>query len=526
MKKFLALALCLIMTAGMVSACGNGEKAPAGSEQKTEASKGDDSSKTQVAASEGGTYKKEIIMGISGKIISIDPQTQSNTQHNYIFRTVFDTLIDFDNATGELKPCLAESWSTEDAQTYTFKLREDVKFHNGEPLKASDVVFSFKRAPGTDSSSTLGKMMEDVWADGDYTVSVKLFVPNVDFPYMLTLPTASIINEKAVNEDAIEGPGIGSGPWIIDSYEFGDYIKLVRNDDFWGEKAKTEVLTIRYMPENSPRLIALQTGEIDICQDPDTLELKYIEEENGLEVQSYEGASLTYLAMNYKKEPFNNRDFRLALCYGIDTEELINVVRNGYAKSADSLWGWSSYGYNGGTTPYEYDVEKAKEYLAKAYPNGGAKFDISVSSGDRKAIAELLQAQLKKIGVEVNIVEMDTAGLSTSTTNGEHQAAVYGCGFNIFGDDIRRLICPGTGVNKSHYDNPEVNELMDLAVKETDDTKRTEYYHQVQQILFEDGAYVPLYFADGFFGVKEGVGGIDYYPTTHHDLSNVYLLEK
>ena len=249
---------------------------------------------------------------------------------------------------------------------------------------------------------------------------------------------------------------------------------------------------------------------------------------DGLELQSYVGTSITYFAMNYKKEPFSDQNLRLAMAYGINAQELIDVVRLGEAQPCLSLWGWNQYGYNGGTTPYEYDPEKAKEYLAAAgYSESNPfSFKLSVSAGDRKACGELIQAQLKTIGVNVEIVEFDTAGLSTSTTNGEHEACLYGCGMNIFGDDSRRLICPGTGVNKSHYDNAEVNELMDLAVAELDDTKRTEYYHEVQQILHDDGAYVPLYFSNGFFAVKEGTGGIDYYPTSHHDMSNVYIIEQ
>ena len=371
-------------------------------------------------------------------------------------------------------------------------------------------------------------MIKETRVIDDFHFEIELHSANVDLPYLLTLPTASIINREAVTENELEGTGIGSGPWMLDSYEFGDYMKLVRNDNFWGEKAKAETFTLRYMPENSARLIALETGEIDICADPDALDLERVRTTDGLELQSYVGTSITYFAMNCKREPFNDQNLRLAMAYGINAQELIDVVRLGEAQPCLSLWGWNQYGYNGGTTPYEYDPEKAKEYLAAAgYSESNPfSFKLSVSAGDRKACGELIQAQLKTIGVNVEIVEFDTAGLSTSTTNGEHEACLYGCGMNIFGDDSRRLICPGTGVNKSHYDNAEVNELMDLAVAELDDTKRTEYYHEVQQILHDDGAYVPLYFSNGFFAVKEGTGGIDYYPTSHHDMSNVYIIEQ
>lgn len=538
MKKFASLFLCMIMSVGLISGCSSGSNDTAQTSQapaaESSAPATSESAKPAepAAPAEGAKYKEDIIVGISGKIIALDPQENSNTQHNYYFRMVFDTLLDFDNQKLELKPNLATEWSTDDAITYTFKLRDDAYFHNGEQVKASDVVWTFKRAVDSSTSVTLGKMMEEVKAVDDFTVEIKLFTKNVDFPYMLTLPTSSIMSEKAVADDPIEGTGVGSGPWMVDSYEFGDYFKMVRNENFWGEVTPTKSVNLRYMPENSPRLIALETGEIDVCQEPDTLELGHIEDTQGLELQSYMGSSITYVAFNYKKAPFDNPDFRLAVCYGIDAEEIMDVVRDGKAEKCLSIWGWNQYGYNGGTgtngesTSYEYNPELAKEYLLKAYPEGTASFKLSISSGDRKAIGELMQAQLKQIGIDVELVEYDTAGLSTTTTAGEHDACVYGCGMNIFGDDSRRLICPGTGVNKSHYDNPRVNELMDLAVAEQDEAKRLDYYAEVQQICFEDGAYMPIYFSEVFFGVKEGVSGIDYYPTSHHDFSNIVMVEK
>ncbi len=514
MKKFLAMLLSLVMLLGAFSGC---------AKQTNEKSPGDSSSSKTPPAN--ATYQKSIVCGLGGKIVSLDPQANSNTQHNYYFRMNFDTLIDFDNATGKLLPCLAEKWETEDSKTYVFTLRKDVKFHDGGKFTAEDVKFTFVRGVDSDTSTTLCKLIETMDVTDDTHISITLKQTNVDFPYLLTLPTASILSKAAVEANPTDGYKIGSGPWKTDSFVVGDYLKLTRNDDFWGEKAKAETFTLRYMPDNSARVIALETGEIDLCADPDTLDLDRIRDNSKLELQSYVGSSITYLAMNNKKAPFDDENLRLAMAYGVDPQELIDVVKNGEAQPVKSLWGWNEYGYNGGKTAFTYDVEKAKEYLAKAgYANGGFKFKLSVSAGERKSCAEIIQAQMKKIGVEVEIVEFDSAGLSKSTTNGEHEAALYGCGMNIFGDDARRLICPGTGVNKSHYDNAKVNELMDLAVQEQDDAKRKEYYAEVQQILHDTAGYVPLYFANGFFGVKKGTGGIDYYPTSHHDMSNVYIV--
>ncbi len=525
MKRTLTLMLAMVMIFSLFAAC-----APAEEGTDTPPVEGGtdtpNSGDSTVPDAEGVTYKEDIIVGISGHITTIDPQEQSNTHHNYFYRMTFDTPLDFNNETLELEPNIVTEWSTEDAITYNFKLRDDVLFHNGEKLTANDVKFSYTRGLDTGSSITLCKLMEEVNVISDYEFEIKLFSANVDFPYMLTLPTASIISEAAVTADPVEGVGIGSGPWMLDSYEFGDYLTMKRNDNFWGEQTETQTVTLRYMPEASSRLIALETGEIDASQDPTALDLSHIRNNENLELQQYVGTSINYFAFNTKAAPFDDQNLRLAIAYAINIPEIIDVIKMGEATQCLSLWGWNQFGYNGGVTPYEHDATKAAEYLAEAgySVDNPFTFEVSINAGERKSIAELIQAQLKPLGINMELNEMDSAALSSTTTAGEHEGMIYGCGMNVFGDDSRRLIVPGTGVNKSHYDNERVNELMDLAVAELDEAKRLEYYEEVQQITFETAAYVPMFFANGFYGVAKGVNGIDYYPTSHHDMSNIYRI--
>ena len=242
MKRFLSLALCLLMFAGMLAGCSSNTDTDPGTDDGTTTAPNDENNSTGDETTPSGeeNYKKDIIFGLGGKIIALDPQANSNTQHNYYFRMVFDTPLDFNNETQELEPNIVTEWSTEDAITYSFTLRDDVYFHNGEQLTADDVKFSYDRAPNTDSASTLGDLIKETRVIDDFHFEIELHSANVDLPYLLTLPTASIINREAVTENELEGTGIGSGPWMVDSYEFGDYMKLVRNDNFWGEKAKAE----------------------------------------------------------------------------------------------------------------------------------------------------------------------------------------------------------------------------------------------------------------------------------------------
>lgn len=475
---------------------------------------------------EGVALKDDIVIGMQSKHTTIDPMEASNTQHNYMWRMVFDTPIHFNNETKELEPQLATEWSTEDSgKSYVFKLREGVTFQNGETMKASDWVFTFNRMEGTTSNNGIFQKVESVEAVDDYTFKITLVDANLDWPYMMTLPTASIMSEKAVTEDPVNGPGIGTGPWMIDSYEFGDYTKLVAYEASWRGAPNAKTFTFRYIPEDSSRLIALQNGEIDICQSPSLIELPNVEADSNLDLVRYKGGSLTYLAFNTQKSPADDVNLRKAVAYGIDIDSIIIAALEGYGEKAYSFWGWDEYGYVdlGG---YPRDVEKAKEYLAKSYPNGGAKLDIFISGSERKLVAEMIQSQLREVGIEMTITELDSAGISTSTTNGDHQSCIYGMGFNIFGDDARRILQPGSAVNKAHYDNPAVMDLLDKAVAESDETLRKDYYKQIQELVAADTPYIPLYFSDGFIAVAKGTGGIDIYPTSHHDYSNIFVPAK
>lgn len=528
MKKILYLVLCVLIIAGLVAVYSGGV-----SNSKTTSSSQTAVSSSSLAGSENHSatpeevkYKKEIIVGIEGKLVTWDPQASSIAPMNYVSRMIFDCPMYFDWETQKIVPNIATSWDTTDGMTYTLKLRDDVYFHNGEQLKASDVVFTYERAVGTASSNQLGKMIEKITAVNDFTAEIKLFKVNYDFPYMLTLNTSSILSREAITKNKLNGPEVGTGPYIVDSYVLGDYFTVRRNENFWGEKAKPEKVIFRYMPDKSSRLIALQTGEIDVCQDPELLELSYITDTLGLELQTFDTQSMVYLAVNTQKEPFNNRDFRLAVAHAIDANKLAEVIREGYATDCKSCWGWNQFGYNGGTTDYEYDVKKAKEYVVKAYPSGGAKFEITVMAGERRALGEMVQSQLAAIGVKVTLNEVDHAGLITAQTNGVHEAVFFSFGFNAFADDCRRIFVPGASSNNAHYDNPKVTRLMDLGAAEGNTAKRLEYYKEVQQIVHDDAPYVPLYYPKGSFGVKEGVGGIGYYPTLQHSFRDIYMFEQ
>ena len=163
--------------------------------------------------------------------------------------------------------------------------------------------------------------------------------------------------------------------------------------------------------------------------------------------------------------------------------------------------------------------------MKEAGLENGVDLEITVSSGARVVSAEVLQAQLKEIGVNIIINEVDSAALTSITNEARHQGLVYGLGFNTAGDEVRRVYGDGSSTNRSHYHNDRVIELMDLAVQEFDDAKRKEYYKEIQEIAKDDIPVIPLYYEQNFWGVNKNTGGGTWYGNSNVYLSTVYVTE-
>ncbi len=520
-KRLTVSLMILFLGLGILSGCGN---KPSGNTEP--GNNGSETSETQQGnektPAEGQALKDDVIVGISYKQTTLDCQTTITIQHSWITRMVQDTLTHINNDTNTVEPSLAESWDTEEnGKIYTFNLRKGVKFHNGEELNASDVIFTINRMNGNSATNNLYNQIESAEALDDYTVKLVMKQPNMDLPFTLSLPYYSIMNEKAVSENEETGTAVGTGPWKLDSYEFGNFTKLVAFDESWRGAPNARTFTFRTIPEASARLIALQNKEVDVCDSPADIEYDLIEDDPKLDLIRFEGTQLTYLAFNTQKAPGNDENFRKACAYAIDVDSIIAMAREGNAAPATTMWGWNQFGFAdmGG---YPQDLKKAKEYMSKAYPDG-VSLEISLLSS-HKIMGEVIQDQLKKIGVDVKIREVDLGGWGDMIKNGEFDALTFARGMNVNGDDSRAyLLDGGAASNAARYDRPDLLEIFDKAMAEEDETKRKEYYKQIQEDLHEHAPYVPLYYSRMAIAVKKGTGGIDIYPTTHHDYSYIYV---
>ncbi len=470
-----------------------------------------------------------LVVAQASDATSLDPHAGNDQPSARVMRQVYDTLTGMDEDMN-VYPLLAEEYKSVDPLTWEFKLKEGVKFHNGEEMKADDVIYSIERHLKSPSVSHILGQIDSVEKDGDYKVIIKTKAPFAAILRHLSHNSAAILNKKAV-EEAGENYGqkpVGTGPYTLNNWSSGQNILLTRFEDYHGELAKTENIDFKVVPEATSRTIGLQTGEIGIAYDIDPIDVKTIEADDALEFLKVPSLSIDFLGMNNEKEPFNNPLVRQALAYAINPQEMLDSVMEGEGELAVSPLQKSVFGATTDVKKYEYNPEKAKQLLAEAgYPNG---FKTSISTDDgavRNRIAVVAQSKLKEIGIDATINSMEWGKYLDMTAKGEHEMFILGWSTNT-GDADYGLAGPylstnhGDGGNRSFYTNTAVDKLIIDASHELDEAKRIELYKLAQQQIVEDVPTILLYHKNMNSGIQKNIKGYKVHPAGSHVLQNAY----
>lgn len=474
-------------------------------------------------------YKDEVIIGVQSKTSSVNPTTQTSVAHRILFGLTHNCLVEYDEASGQLLPELALAWeASDDFKTWKFTLRDDVTFHNGEKFTADDVLFTWEY--GQNAS---GKTIKSFWqsvakvdvVDATHVV-LNMKEGNIDLLYLLSNEYIAILNRKAVNDDMTNGPAIGTGPYANKEFYAGDHTTLERYDGYWGELPPTKTLLFRYMSEGSSRLAALEAGEIDVCQAPNNTELEIIKANSDLVLKTWQTTALTFLALNTKDPVLSDQNVRLAIAYAINVQDVIDGAASGFAAKANGVWGYFQYGYfddwaSAGQSAYEFNLKKAKEYMAaSAYPNG-ADLTFTAASAWTVNALQIIQDQLKAIKINVKVEQVDAAGLSQKSSAGDYQCIIYSITFTPAGSDAARLFLPSYNVNYARYDNAEVNELFAKASAEKNDAVRKDEYKKIQTIVHAESPYIPLYYANSGVAYSTKTSGAVFNTSGRHDYTYI-----
>ena len=525
LKKLAAFTLAATMLAGCSGSSTSATTAATTAAQKENVAATEASATTAAPVVEDVDYKDEVVVGIAVAVDNMDPADTTKIYCKTMYMSTHNTLISMDENTLEFSPELATEWKWVDDVTLEMKLRDDVTFHDGSKFTADDVVFTFERMVEEKRSNV--STLESVVANDDYSITIKMKTPNMDWESIIADTQASIVSRAACAADPEEGSIIGTGPWKLDSWTAGDYVDLVRNEEYWGEVPKTEKLTLRYIAENSARVIALQNGEIDLCLEASVQDAQYVAEDDNLELIQFPSTSLYYLAFDVSEAPGDDQNLRLALAHCINVEDIITVAANGTGTPAITDWGKNTIGYYDGFGAYEYNPELAKEYLEKSYPNGGAKIRFTCSSSLYATILSVIQEQARAIGLEIEIEQVESAAQSAMSKYeaAEHEALAYGYGWDAGTIKAKQRYYPDSNNNKAIINNERINELFDLGLAEQDVEKRKEYYKEIQEMNHEQAWYIPLYYGERIIGVNKDASGYILTPSGSHDLSYLVVEE-
>ncbi|QUH18775.1 glutathione ABC transporter substrate-binding protein [Alkaliphilus sp. B6464] len=478
------------------------------------------------------TYADTLRVAQGGDARILDPHGSNDNISSRVIKQINETLVVQDENM-ELQPGLAESWEKIDDLTFEFKLKQGVKFHNGEELKASDVKFTLLRAI---ESPNVGHIVGVINKDGieildDYTIRISTIEPFAPLLAHLAHTGSSILNEKAVTEagDDYGLNPVGTGPFRFKSWVSGDEITLTKFEEYYGEKAKVEEVKFKNIVEATNRRINLETGEIDIAYDILASDIKSVEENKELTLYRDANLSTSYIGFNVQNKPFDDVRVRQAINYAVDVDLIIEAVMEGVGQQSNGPLGPNVWGSNQELQPYEYNVEKAKELMKEAGLENG--FKTSIWTNDNKIrmdIAEIVQSQLKAVNIDVEIKVVEWGQYLDGTGNGEHDMFILGWTTVIEDPDygLYALFHSsqfGDVGNRTFYSNAKVDELLDKGRVETDPETRKAYYLEVQKIIRDDSPWIFLNIGQNLTGTRSKVKGFSQHPTGHHQLSEVYL---
>lgn len=521
-KKILWLVITALIFSLALGGCGNGSNDGDGGNTTTSGDTTEEETKS----------KDTLVVAQGAKPKSLDPHATNDQPSSRISKQIYNTLV-ASTEKMEIVPCLAESWEQLDPLIWEFKLVEGVKFHNGEELKASDVVFTLNRMKESPIVAELIGPVSEVEAKDEYTVTIKTSKPFVPLIEQLAHPACSILNEKAVTEsgdDYGQNP-VGTGPFKLPKLESADKIELERFDDYFMGPAKIEKVIFRNIPEGNNRALALESeqGNVDIAYDIEAVNKPNIMDKESLELIEDVSLSNQYIGFNMNKKPFDDIRVRQAINYAVDVQEVIDIALEGAGEIATSPLMELIFGADNDIEGYPYDVEKAKALLKEAgYENGFKTTLWTNDSTVRQTIAEVVQAQLKEVGIDIVIEPLEWSTYLDKTAAGEHDMFILGW-TTVTGDadyglyQLYHSSQQGGAGNRTFYNNPEVDELLDAGRVELDREKRLDIYQKAQNIIVEEAPNLFLYFENKNVGIKKNVKGFKLHPAGHHTLYNVYF---
>lgn len=533
---WLFLVLTLVMSL-FLAACSGGEKA--GTDTEKEETPKEETPKEEPKNTDPVTGG-DLVIGSAGSPTLFNPYFSTDTASSDIEGLIYNALVKT-NKNLETELDLAEKIDvSDDGLVYTVKLREGVKWHDGEEMNADDLVFAYSMMKNPDVVSERKsnfESLEKIEKIDDYTVKFTLNKVDVTF-YPTTLGSYGPLPEHILgdvdpatlheNEFNTKNP-IGTGPFKFVEWKDGEYVKVEANEDYFEGRPYLDTITTKYVADANALIAALQAGEIDMYNAFPGTEIDTVKAIDGVKIEEDLALSYTFLAFNQQDERFQDKKVRQAFTHAVNKEAIVESIMNGAGQPAEAPDSPLMWTYNDEVPKFEYDLEKAKALLEEAGwkdTNGNGivdkdgkemSFSIKTNQGNkvREDIAVVLQQQFKEIGVEAKpeIVEWSAFIEAISAPNWDYEAMILGWSLSTFPDqyDIFHSSQAAEGLNFVWYKNEEADKLMEEARQTTDRDRYVEIHKDLYQILVEDQAYTFLYYPIEYRAMPEELQGYEFH---------------
>lgn len=539
-KRFRLILAAAAAASLLLSGCG-GSTSGDGSDAQTEQAGNAEGTESAGSTSSGTDTSGFLVVPLVADIQTAD--VHKTTKDYEIPLNIYDRLVDIEvkeDGSSEIVPSLAESWEISgDALTYTFHLRQGVKFHNGEELTADDVEYSFTRqlsAEGAVNTDFLAQIkgasqllegtadqLEGFETVDDYTFTITLSEPYAGFLACLSTPGCSIYNREAT-EAAGDQFGldpsvtVGTGPFRLTDWTINDQLVLTRYEDYWKGPSELPGVVIRIVPDTETQRMMFESGELDVVDLdylPDAVDdftTRYPDQ-----IVSGPRVGTTYFTMNQNIEPFQDVRVRKAVQMAIDRQAILDALYGGRGQVENGIYPHGLYGFNSSLPEITYDPEEAKALLAEAgYANGfemQIAADSSASDATNQAL-EIIQAQLGEIGIQAEIQNMDESTWLATRNSGEMGSfmSTWTADYNDPDNFIYTFFGTpeNTKLRSLNYSDTEVMERVQKARTIVDaDERIAEYQALEEKIVTEDAAWVPMYSRTHSFAVSKRVQGFE-----------------
>lgn len=437
--------------------------------------------------------QRPIQIALTQDILSFDPMQTTDIFSEAVLRCVYTSLYDFDDNL-KLRPKLVKKAVAIDDYTWRIEIHDDVKFHDGSPLTADDVVFSIDRARAGGRTKKLLEIVDGLEKINDTTFLIRAKEHYTDFLSIFAKAETSIVSKAVVNAPGYDfSVPVGAGPFKLIAREVNNKISLARFDDYYLDKAASPYLDFVVLVTEQERTTAFLNGDVDILFSVSSYDCEKLRLSSHVKLLQSPSTKIEYLSLNTHHPPLDNPKVRLAISCAINREKIARGIYHGYSTPSSSLIPKGITGYL--ESPVTYDPEAAKRLLKEAGYENGFEINVITINTIRKNTLEYIKLDLAAIGVKLNYNLVTMKEAADMMMAGRHESILVGWAYSSDPNSVLPILL-GTGsgktMNSSNYSNPEMDDLLRKGRGESDEEIKREIYQEVNQIIATDAPIIIL----------------------------------